>query len=248
MITWAALDGASAGDADSAQAEDVARAFIRAAWSVMDVDADGEVTFAEFTRGTFLAVVALESRDDRLLHELSFRVMDLDNNGAISRPEMLYWVEWLVKTGALAADGPPANFAMQRRASMAASEGAPPAAAEAESGESGEGAEGAEGGQQRTGHTDQEVARAHRGVRPRKDRKKHGNKMASGVNSADAWCDALLSSMDKNHDGQISFDEWMELQDVLPIAQCIITRVNGTEDGAGAVFRLLIDAAGHHDD
>ena len=60
MITWAALDGASAGDADSAQAEDVARAFIRAAWSVMDVDADGEVTFAEFTRGTFLAVVALE--------------------------------------------------------------------------------------------------------------------------------------------------------------------------------------------
>ena len=234
VITWAALEGASVTSDD----EDVARHFIRAAWSVLDADANDEVTFDEFVRGTFLALVALESKDDRLLHELSFRVMDLNNDGFINRPEMLYWVEWLVKVGALAATGPPANLAMQRRASS----GRPPA--DADAGGDGDG----DGGETRTGHTDQEVLRAHRGERPRKDRKKHGNKMASSVSHADAWCDAIMQSMDKNHDGQISEAEWMELQDVLPIARCIIARVNGSQDGTGAVIRLLMDAAGHHDD
>eukprot|EP00931_Biecheleriopsis_adriatica_P067679 TRINITY_DN41776_c0_g1_i1.p1 TRINITY_DN41776_c0_g1~~TRINITY_DN41776_c0_g1_i1.p1 ORF type:complete len:421 (+),score=98.84 TRINITY_DN41776_c0_g1_i1:34-1263(+) len=85
-------------DKDLAMAD---RALIKASFSVMDPDGRGELSFTEFASGALSACCA--SRDSKqaqaLLNELSFRVLDHDNDGIIEKRTLSCWVETLLKNG-----------------------------------------------------------------------------------------------------------------------------------------------------
>ena len=79
-------------------AETLAEITLRA-WSIMDVDANGAITFPEFYHGILFLIAADESPAARA--EFWFRALDINNDGAITEDELLHWVKMMQKAGGL---------------------------------------------------------------------------------------------------------------------------------------------------
>ena len=67
--------------------------------SLADVDHDNKLTFAEFASGVLLMAFADES--PKLRNDVWFRTLDLNNDGTISRPELITWTKAMARAGAL---------------------------------------------------------------------------------------------------------------------------------------------------
>eukprot|EP00441_Pelagodinium_beii_P045687 CAMPEP_0197623074 /NCGR_PEP_ID=MMETSP1338-20131121/3141_1 /TAXON_ID=43686 ORGANISM="Pelagodinium beii, Strain RCC1491" /NCGR_SAMPLE_ID=MMETSP1338 /ASSEMBLY_ACC=CAM_ASM_000754 /LENGTH=414 /DNA_ID=CAMNT_0043192911 /DNA_START=37 /DNA_END=1281 /DNA_ORIENTATION=- len=100
-------------DANLAMAD---RAVIKAAFSVMDPEGMGELTFTEFASGALAACCGFSDCNNKqaqdMLHELTFRILDHDNNGVIEKRELSCWVGTLLKNGMWKCkiDGDEASF------------------------------------------------------------------------------------------------------------------------------------------
>jgi len=85
-------------DPDDAKCRAAVAKFI----SLFDLDRNDKVTFVEFASGMMCLLFA-DEQNTRLRTDMWFRSLDLDNNGVITRDELVFWVRAMMQAGAVSA-------------------------------------------------------------------------------------------------------------------------------------------------